>query len=117
MLAAWRQTNPMDSVPTRLAHCYSEAAVSITITSLTDMLSFYVGLLTPIPSIQLFCAYAGTSVLGVYIWQVLCFGAILAISGDQEAGNRHSIFWWIQATPKSKAGKLKLLLRINSFYF
>jgi hypothetical protein len=108
MLAAWRQTNPMDPVPARVANCYGEAGVSITITSLTDMLSFYVGLLTPIPSVQLFCAYAGTSVLGIYIWQLFFFGAILAISGDQEAGNRHSIFWWIKATLKSKAGKTQI---------
>jgi hypothetical protein len=85
MLAAWRQTNPLDPVPTRLSNCYSEAAVSITITSLTDILSFCVGLVTPIPSIQLFCAYAGTCVLGIYIWQLFFFGAIL--SGSKQLRN------------------------------
>jgi len=104
MLSAWRQTNLMDPVPKRLSDTYGEAAVSITITSLTDMLSFYVGLLTPIPSVQIFCLYAGTCVFFIYLFQVFCFGAILGISGDQEAGNRHSVFWWIKATPKSKAG-------------
>lgn len=59
MLAAWRRTRIQDSVSERLAQTYSEAAVSITITSLTDMISFYIGVLTPFPSVQIFCVYTG----------------------------------------------------------
>ena len=104
LLASWRQTNPLDSVPQRLANCYSEAGVSITITTLTDMLSFFVGIITPIPSVQIFSAYAGTCVFMIYIMQVCMFGGILAISGKQEAANKHALFWWMEATPKSKSG-------------
>jgi len=104
ILAAWRQTRLTDPVPKRLSECYSEAAVSITITTLTDMLSFYVGILTPIQGVQIFSAYSGTCVFWIYIMQVFLFGGILAISGEQEADNRHAIMSWKRATPKSKAG-------------
>jgi len=105
ILAAWRQTDELASVPKRLADCFSEAGVSITITTLTDMLSFYVGLMTPIPSVQIFSAFAGTCVLWIYILQIFLFGGILAISGEQETENRHGILWWTTATPRSKSGK------------
>jgi len=103
-MAAWRQTNPLDDVPKRLAHCYAEAGVSITITSLTDMLSFYVGLMTPVEGIQIFSAYAGAFVIFIYLLQIFLLGGCLAIGGEQEAKNRHGLLWWKVATPKSKSG-------------
>lgn len=60
MLAAWRRTSISKPVPERMAATLSEAAVSITITSLTDMISFFIGILSPFPSVQIFCIYSGT---------------------------------------------------------
>src|SRR5690625_471885 len=45
LLAAWRRTSPTQSVPERLSHTYSEAAVSISITSLTNFISFMIGII------------------------------------------------------------------------
>ena len=59
VLSAWWRTRSRDPVPRRMADAYEEAAVSITITSLTDMFSFWVGVATPIPSVQIFCLYSG----------------------------------------------------------
>ena len=59
MLAAWRRTRLQDTVAERLSNTYAEAAVSITITSITDMISFYIGVITPFPSVQIFCIYTG----------------------------------------------------------
>ena len=52
MLAAWRRTSSHDPVPVRMGNCYREAAVSITITSVTDMLSFWIGVITPFPCVK-----------------------------------------------------------------
>ena len=51
LLAAWRRTNTRMSVPERLGHTYAEAAVSITITSITNFISFLIGTITPFPSV------------------------------------------------------------------
>lgn len=59
MLAAWRRTSIKDDVPTRMAKTLSEAAVSITITSVTDMISFWIGIFSPFPSVTIFCIYSG----------------------------------------------------------
>lgn len=61
MLGAWRRTSSHASVPERMSETFKEAAVSITITSLTDMLSFWVGVITSFPSVRIFCIYTGTS--------------------------------------------------------
>lgn len=47
VLSAWRHTDSKESVEERMKECYKEAAVSITITSLTNILSFFVGAIFP----------------------------------------------------------------------
>ncbi|XP_040289979.1 patched domain-containing protein 3-like [Bufo bufo] len=46
MISSWQQTKVKDKVEERMAETYAEAAVSITITTLTDVLAFYIGILT-----------------------------------------------------------------------
>jgi predicted RND superfamily exporter protein len=102
MLASWRRTSPHDPVPKRMGETYAEAAVSITITSITDMLSFWVGVITPFPCVQIFSIYSGAAVVATYIWHIFFFGGAIALSGYHEADNRHSLVWWKKATPRSK---------------
>ncbi|KAB7493852.1 Patched domain-containing protein 3, partial [Armadillidium nasatum] len=59
VLASWRRTKIQDPITKRLSETYSDAGVSITITSLTNMLSFSVGITTPILGVQIFCIYTG----------------------------------------------------------
>ena len=104
MLASWRRTSVHDSVPERMATCYSDAAVSITITSITDMLSFWIGVITPFPCVQIFCVYTGACVAFTYFWHITFFGACMAISGYAEKQNRHAITCCV-VMPKSQAGQ------------
>lgn len=92
MLAAWRRTSPKLSVPDRMGLMLSDAAVSITITSLTDMVSFWIGIISPFPSVQIFCTYSGFAVCFTFIWQITFFAGCMAISGYCEEKNLHSIF-------------------------
>lgn len=43
MLSAWKHTKPSLSVPDRTAQMFGEAGVSITITSITNVISFVIG--------------------------------------------------------------------------
>uniref|UniRef100_A0A182VL42 SSD domain-containing protein n=1 Tax=Anopheles merus TaxID=30066 RepID=A0A182VL42_ANOME len=104
MLAAWRRTSVKLSVPERMGHMMSEAAVSITITSLTDMISFWIGILSPFPSVQIFCAYSGFAVCFTYLWHVTFFAGCMAVSGHCEFKNLHAIFGY-KVLPESVAIK------------
>lgn len=131
MLAAWRRASPKLPVPERMAIMLSEAAVSITITSVTDMLSFFIGIFSPFPSVQIFCMYsgkdnvsihnctfllvkfplliatkrfAGLAVCFTFVWHLTFFSGCVAISGYREKANRHTITM-MKVLPESRARK------------
>uniref|UniRef100_A0A8C9VBS8 Patched domain containing 3/pseudo n=1 Tax=Scleropages formosus TaxID=113540 RepID=A0A8C9VBS8_SCLFO len=66
LISCWQQTNVHDKVEDRLADTYKEAAISITITTLTDVLAFYIGLMTPFRSVRSFCLYSSTNFYYIY---------------------------------------------------
>ncbi|XP_053625980.1 patched domain-containing protein 3 isoform X2 [Plodia interpunctella] len=104
MLAAWRRASPKLPVPERMAVMLSEAAVSITITSVTDMLSFFIGIFSPFPSVQIFCMYSGLAVCFTFVWHLTFFAGCVAVSGYREKQNRHTITM-LQVLPESRARK------------
>ncbi|XP_075067333.1 patched domain-containing protein 3 [Mixophyes fleayi] len=89
MISSWQQTKVKSKVEDRMAETYADAAVSITITTLTDVLAFYIGIMTPFQSVQSFCIYAGTALLFCFLYNLTCFGAFLALNGRREESNRH----------------------------
>lgn len=89
MISCWQHTNVQDSVAERMAATYREAAISITITTLTDAVSFYLSVMSPFGSVQSFCLYAGTAILFCYLYNITFFGACLALNGKREESNRH----------------------------
>ena len=112
MLSAWLRSSPHASVPERLGQCYSEAAVSVTVTSLTNILSFFAGVITPFPCVRIFCIYTGTAVVFIYMWQITFFGACLAIAGYREKQNKS--FFSLTATPKSQSVNRSFLFKLFS---
>ncbi len=93
-----------------MAETFKEAAMSITITTLTDVLGFYIGLLSEFRSVQAFCLYTSTSIVFCYIYNILFFGSVLALKGRREQSNRH----WLTCcklptqTPKGKSSAYRL---------
>ena len=110
MLSAWLRSPTHASVPERMGICYSDAAVSVTVTSITNILSFFAGVITPFPCVRIFCIYTGTAVAFIYVWQLTFFGACLAISGFREKQNKS--FFNLTATPKSQAVNRSLIYKI-----
>lgn len=92
MLAAWRRTSMKLSVPERMGHMMSEAAVSITITTLTDAISFLMGIYSDFPSVKIFCIYTAMAVTFTYLWHITFFAGCMAVFGHFEHRNLHGIF-------------------------
>ncbi|XP_070168172.1 patched domain-containing protein 3 [Polyergus mexicanus] len=111
MLAAWRRTSISKPVPERMAVTLSEAAVSITITSLTDMISFFIGVWSPFPSVQIFCIYSGFAVVFTFLFHLTFFSGCVAISGYCEQKNLHSVFC-CKVQPLSKSAHRSWLYRV-----
>ncbi|XP_023238897.1 patched domain-containing protein 3-like [Centruroides sculpturatus] len=92
-LAAWKRTDSQKNVPDRLSEVYSESAISVTVTSVTNFIAFISGLFTPYRSVSYFCLYASISVLFCYVYQITFVGACMALFGYLEKQERHSIFF------------------------
>ncbi len=89
MISCWQRTRVLDSVPDRLADTYKEAAVSISITTLTDALALFLGCSSPFGSVQSFCLYAGISICFCYLYGITFLGACMALNGQRESENKH----------------------------
>ncbi|XP_030607379.1 patched domain-containing protein 3 [Archocentrus centrarchus] len=89
MISCWQRTRVLDSVPERLAETYKDAAISITITTLTDMLALFLGCISPFGSVQSFCLYAGICICFCYFYSLTFLGACMALNGQREAENKH----------------------------
>ncbi|XP_023211816.1 patched domain-containing protein 3-like [Centruroides sculpturatus] len=89
MIACWRITDSKKVVAKRMKDTYSNAAVSITITSLTNVASYCIAMTAPFPIVRLFCSYAATCVGFTYLYQITFFGGCLALSGYREEKGLH----------------------------
>ena len=91
---------------------YADAAISITITTLTNVLSFAIGAIVPgFPCVQIFCVYAGVGLLFVYFNTITIFGGCLVLSARMEEQNRHCLFFCkvLSKTEAENSNKASLL--------
>lgn len=89
MISCWQRTRVLDTVADRLADTYRDAAVSMTITTLTNALALLLGCSSPFGSVRSFCLYAGVSVCFCYLYAITFLGACMALNGRREAENKH----------------------------
>ncbi|VDM91874.1 unnamed protein product [Litomosoides sigmodontis] len=94
MNACWNQTCQTDTVPKRMRDMMGHAGVTISITNITDILSFAVGCISELPGIQLFCSYACIAFIFCYLYQFTFFMAFLAIMGAVEKNKRHCLLFY-----------------------
>ena len=102
MVAAWRKTDVTKTTEQRMKEAFSEAAMSITITSITDALAFGIGAITPFYSIRIFCLYTGVAVVFDYLFQVTFFAGCMALMGYREEKNLH-VLTCRRVLPKDEA--------------
>ncbi|XP_023234436.1 patched domain-containing protein 3-like [Centruroides sculpturatus] len=91
IISAWRCTSVEDTVEKRMGQAFSKAGVSITVTSLTNFVSFCIGMTTHFPAVQLFCGYAASCIFFTYVYQITFFGACMALSGYREEKELHCL--------------------------
>ncbi|XP_023214793.1 patched domain-containing protein 3-like isoform X2 [Centruroides sculpturatus] len=109
-LAAWKKTDPEKTVPDRLSEVYSESAISVTVTSVTNFIAFTSGLFTPFRAISYFCLYASIAIVFCYVYQITFVGACMAVFGYVEKQERHSLFFTKINTQKENRSWIRKFL-------
>ncbi|GFR61545.1 patched domain-containing protein 3 [Elysia marginata] len=82
VVETWKNLKPEETkvdVPLKLALALSRSGVSITVTSITDIVAFGIGASTVIPALSAFCIYASLGVFAMYVLVSTLFSAVLAI--------------------------------------
>lgn len=100
LLGAWRKTPGWRGLEERLSETWADAGVSITVTSLTDALSFGVGCFATFPSVKIFCIYAATAICFVYLYQITFLAALMALTGKREVEGRSCVTFRVVRQPK-----------------
>ena len=93
LLSSWTRSAAHSSdVVVRTSLTYSDASVSLTIASLTNVLGFLVGAcLAKFRCVQIFCIYAALALAFNYMWMLTAFGSCLTWAGMREAAKRHCL--------------------------
>mmetsp|Transcript_22470 Transcript_22470/g.37797 ORF Transcript_22470/g.37797 Transcript_22470/m.37797 type:complete len:605 (-) Transcript_22470:1098-2912(-) len=63
--------------------------MSITYTTLTDIIAFYLGAISSLPAIEAFCYYAATTVLINFLFQITMFSALLVLDAKRMNSQRY----------------------------
>ena len=83
--AYFRHKRTSPNVVSLMQATYSEVGPSITITTLTNVVTFLIGAMMPTAEFQLFCTAAAMALGYCYIFTIVCFGPTLAIIHRQKS--------------------------------
>jgi Niemann-Pick C1 protein len=75
----------------QIAMTMKNAGTSITITSVTDILVFLVGISTDIPFLKSYCVYAALNIFMIYVYVITFFVAVLALDERRIKARKNAI--------------------------
>ncbi|KAK5967254.1 Sterol-sensing domain and Patched family-containing protein, partial [Trichostrongylus colubriformis] len=78
ILAGWRQSTKGASLEQRMAESVSISGASVTVTSVTDVLCFSIGLFSNMPVVQLFCLFTTVALFMDFVYQLTFFSAMMS---------------------------------------
>ncbi|XP_067126921.1 patched domain-containing protein 3-like [Centruroides vittatus] len=90
LLSAWRHTEKKNSIEQRMSEAYSTASLAISITSLTNVITFTIGyLMSPYDSVRVFCIVTTFCLVFDYVYQITFVGGCMVLCGIAEEKDRH----------------------------
>lgn len=99
IIACWEKLSPARKrlpLPERIGYMLKHGGVSITVTTLTDVMAFVIGATTILPCLQSYCIYSAVSVLVTFLFVVTFFVACFTLDQRRLEQGRNGIAPWIQ---------------------
>uniref|UniRef100_A0A915DZY2 SSD domain-containing protein n=1 Tax=Ditylenchus dipsaci TaxID=166011 RepID=A0A915DZY2_9BILA len=104
-LHCWARSDPKLPLRERVGEMLADAGPSITITSLTNWLSFAIGIFTPTPAIRTFCIFISVAVFFDYLYQLFFYTAVIMIGGRREELRLNAYVPFIKVAESSSTTK------------
>ncbi|XP_011861607.1 PREDICTED: patched domain-containing protein 3-like isoform X1 [Vollenhovia emeryi] len=82
------ETEKSLDIPARIAKSIQVSGMSITVTSLTNMVAFAIGMTTVMPFLKSFCIFAAMGILFLYIYEITFFVSCLVYDERRLAAKR-----------------------------
>ncbi|GMR39059.1 hypothetical protein PMAYCL1PPCAC_09254 [Pristionchus mayeri] len=111
MLRAYDRTN--GPIVERMGSTLEEAGPSITISALTNAAAFFVGMSSSTPAVQSFSLFSAIAIIICFVYELVFFAAVLAISGRREASGFQSLLCCFQADPQAHCRLVEALVRVQ----
>uniref|UniRef100_A0A0K0FCQ3 SSD domain-containing protein n=1 Tax=Strongyloides venezuelensis TaxID=75913 RepID=A0A0K0FCQ3_STRVS len=96
---AWDRAITSKDIPSRMALTIEDAGPSITISALTNIMSFAIGAVTDTPAIKTFCIYSAIAIFVCYLYQLILYSSILALSGIRVQKNYSPFLFCLKYDP------------------
>uniref|UniRef100_A0AC34FFP7 SSD domain-containing protein n=1 Tax=Panagrolaimus sp. ES5 TaxID=591445 RepID=A0AC34FFP7_9BILA len=107
IMRAWDRSDPTGTIVERTASTLEDAGPSITISSLTNIMSFAIGAFSDTPAVRTFCIFSAIAIAICYFYQLILFTAVMAISGKREQKGYQSLLCCFKADPSARSSLVK----------
>uniref|UniRef100_A0A0K0F9Z7 SSD domain-containing protein n=1 Tax=Strongyloides venezuelensis TaxID=75913 RepID=A0A0K0F9Z7_STRVS len=92
ILSGVQRTSRIASSSNRISETLAETGVSMFITSSTNALSFFIGAITTMPAVFIFCIYTAIALIFTFIYGITIYVAVLSLFLDIERKGKHCMF-------------------------
>ncbi|KAK5973399.1 Hedgehog receptor, partial [Trichostrongylus colubriformis] len=113
ILRAWDRTNADEEVAERMSQTIEDAGPSILISSITNAMAFFIGMTSQTPAVRSFSLYSAIAICICFVYQLLMFSAVLALSGHRERAGRQSCLCWRKANPKARSALVERISAVQ----
>uniref|UniRef100_A0A0M3I2E1 SSD domain-containing protein n=1 Tax=Ascaris lumbricoides TaxID=6252 RepID=A0A0M3I2E1_ASCLU len=116
ILSGWRHSSPMLNLEGRMGEALAKSGASVTVTSITDVLCFAVGLISNMPVVQLFCLYTSVALTIDFIYQVTFFSSVVVYCGRRQIRIEESLKFKAKTFPRKSNGLMnRVLAKLTEF--
>ncbi|GMS83667.1 hypothetical protein PENTCL1PPCAC_5842, partial [Pristionchus entomophagus] len=84
ILAGWRHSTKGASLEQRMGESVAASRASVTVTAVTDVLCFAIGLFSNMPVVRLFCIYTTVALFILFLYQMTFFCGIVCVLGKRQ---------------------------------
>jgi Sterol-sensing domain of SREBP cleavage-activation len=95
-MGSYERTDRRKETVDRIEETVKDIGLSITLTSLTSAVAFGTSAISSVPAVQWLSLYSFPAVIFVFVYQMTCFVACIALDDERVRARRRDICCWVK---------------------